>query len=1120
MAAAHPEVYDLLVVTDATHSMKYFLQALNSSLKDVIRISAATGCFSRIGVLAYRDYDKRNAHVTEWSGWYSREGNTEAGISRETLLSFVNNLSSGSGYDFPEAAKSGLAHAYQVMRRDAKTIILLFADAPPHTEPLAGLWATEQRELLRNASFGETGKRFADWTSAASTLSRGDKRAQVFSIIALPHRLGPQTSSMFTYLSARTGGACIAFRGRTPTSDVISEVTVCLLLAWMGAGKEGATLKTEKIVDLVRFVDVSGIEQIRSERDPHGAQYLLVSDEHHDRKALEIVERNMEYSPLSLETMAQIIPRREHPVMGFAMRYKADPEYQAVVIEQLSEIIESDVSALALNPVFGSLWRTVCNDRRNPARDKLLARFGFQVERIGDEAKKSRMKAWLEESYDYVGEILETIKSVPEGARYPCVFLDPTVRFMPAAGDGVGDTDESMEFTRDELLEIGRSCDPRILRRLGRILTRLTYVTSQDQLPAHVRDVPEEEVPRIPMALAQPEHKRKFWQVLLHVVVPGTMVTARPAALLAALSLRMGIKPLEEVAHSELMAFRDKWNTLEIPETWNTACLTLLLEADKNHTQLKTDVHADGTTTVLKAEDRRLFEALVNYKLLDMNMDTTLTAKVGWTPDKSKMPLGPVVMCSSCEFPRSVTIMAEDGVCGLCAVQYESKDARAECTTANVSKADNSSTLATWTECSMADCRAQYVLYNPGQLNVRPKCHYCRQASVVSTQDPSSSRLPKSPCVTCTRCANRIIWPEAYRPGSWNPADFKCPGCETNPDSTIATEEVTPLTVARSNGTAWLLRNDDNAIPAPLTKRSVFHTVSTLTIDRSLFADKVEVLPKLQVVPLAQQPAAADDDDDDDDDDLTTSTPLLTIRGKPLHNTPALLAELRSWVSARRVQAGTCSLCFRDRAKRDLRLACGGRRGCRQMVCAECVQGWYGMNRIGRIINLAALSCPFCRRQPTSSSKVSSLPGGLRFLGGLRDAVAERGEWVYAWCGGCGMAKRFAERVCARGAPEEVEEWRCEECVLAAEQTAGGGGGGQGGMVIKECPSCGVATQKMVGCDHISCPCGAHWCFNCGVQTEEGEIYGHMSTEHRTWYVDGNGEDFVDYYDDEAYESD
>lgn len=82
------------------------------------------------------------------------------------------------------------------------------------------------------------------------------------------------------------------------------------------------------------------------------------------------------------------------------------------------------------------------------------------------------MKIWLEESYDYTAEVLEAIESVPEAERFPCVCLDPTLVFT----DDVDESDDKAitSFTRDELLEIGRSCDYKILRRLGRVLTRLT----------------------------------------------------------------------------------------------------------------------------------------------------------------------------------------------------------------------------------------------------------------------------------------------------------------------------------------------------------------------------------------------------------------------------------------------------------------------------------------------------------------------------------------------------------------------------------------------------------------------------------------------------------------------
>ncbi len=86
------------------------------------------------------------------------------------------------------------------------------------------------------------------------------------------------------------------------------------------------------------------------------------------------------------------------------------------------------------------------------------------------------MKTWLEESYDYKAEVLETITSVPEAQRFPCVCLDPTLVFSREIEDNEDESEDRpiTSFKRDELLEIGRSCDYRILRRLGRVLTRRT----------------------------------------------------------------------------------------------------------------------------------------------------------------------------------------------------------------------------------------------------------------------------------------------------------------------------------------------------------------------------------------------------------------------------------------------------------------------------------------------------------------------------------------------------------------------------------------------------------------------------------------------------------------------
>lgn len=51
-----------------------------------------------------------------------------------------------------------------------------------------------------------------------------------------------------------------------------------------------------------------------------------------------------------------------------------------------------------------------------------------------------------------------------------------------------------------------------------------------------------------------------------------------------------------------------------------------------------------------------------------------------------------------------------------------------------------------------------------------------------------------------------------------------------------------------------------------------------------------------------------------------------------------------------------------------------------------------------------------------------------------------------------------------------------------------------------KCPRCHVPTIKNNGCNHISCICGAHWCYNCGAGPfQDGSAtYTHM-TENKCW---------------------
>ena len=1033
------EVYDLLIVVDATYSMTHTLESLRTSLPQILNISTLTAAFSRIGLLAYRDYcDKA---LIEWSEWLDLDSTSEA-APNPNLQRLAKSLEPLGGGDYPEAAKTALAKAYDLMRPEAKTILILYTDAPPHTDsPDSDYYKKEQKALKTLDVYGSTGPAFADWASAARTLRQ---RAQVFTMLTPGMRA--KDTGYYAYLSEMTKGTC--FRFSLNSASVISQVTIDVLLAWMGVGK--ADVADTKVLLAVRIKSALDLGQLKieDETDLKGSKYFST----HNFDDVKLTQRDLEDN----------LPKRATPLGDFSKQYISSESYRQLVVEKLKEIIEDDVTAITFNPVFGSLWRTVCNDRGNPAREGLIATFGASIEKMTVVESKTRMKEWLAESYDFTAEIKDLISKVPADQRFPCVYLDPTLKFeQPGVA---ADTAPITAFTREDLLEIGRSCDGRILRRLGKVLTQLSFANTPEQLPAHIANA--DAVLTIPLALSSKDHNRKFWKVLLHLVVSGTMLSARPAAVLAALCIRLGIEPLLPAAYAEALNWKDKWNDIGVPETWNSSCLSLLLDADKVYTDRQSNAAGenDTATCLLEPHDRQLFQCLVDYKMLEMNMGTTLVAKVNWRPQKASLPLGQTVVCRSCKFARSITMMARDNVCGFCALNdYNSQADRTKRINACVSRDDCSTTPRVWVECSMVTCMGRYVLYNPDELRVRPKCFYCR-----SSEGPA-------PAVKCVRCVSKVICPEEYQSTlDVSLEEFLCVACVSGRETTVD-EDTTATQLVRENGSAWVLKNDNGQIKTQFSKRSVFTVVSDAA-NLHTFSDDVQVFPPTQAL-------------------------ALSLNGRTVHNPADVAQQLKSWVNRRQTEQGVCSLCFDSFSKDRVQPACG-RSGCQQRICHDCLTGWYGLNAAGRIINTAALNCPFCRRRPAPKT-LARYGMGVHAVGDLRVAVEQAGEWIFAWCIGCGCAKPFTERVCARGAPPELTHWRCPACVVLMMAV-------EGGPVVKsarECPACTVMTEKTDGCNHISCPCGAHWCYFCGFEKDEEGIYSHMEEEHGGYYGDYEDDD-------------
>ncbi|KAE8418616.1 hypothetical protein BDV36DRAFT_253846 [Aspergillus pseudocaelatus] len=1043
--------------------MSSFLASLRSSLRQIVSMSVLTRCFSRIGLIAYRDYSAPT--LLEWSGWYDTSPDA-TGIQPD-LLKIAASLRTEGNWDTPEAAKTGLAKAYEVMRPDARTVILFYTDAPPHmagNAQLPDLWRTEDNGVREHealsvpTSYGGFGPVFKDWVSACNLLREGEKKAQVFCL--LQPRMSHSFVSYYNYLCTMTQGSCIILHGDLPS--VITKVTVEVLLTWMGISKQAVEdTGEERYSQLVSYPDMTGIDTIRSERDEEASLFFPTPASYGPAGSLKIHH-------LSPYIMEKYIHKKGSPVADFAKSWATDLSYQELAVKHLKHIITEDVSVIALNAVFATLWRNICDDRTHPARSELLDAFSLHVSRINNDEDRSRMTEWLEASYDYSGEVAELISSVPEADRFPCVCFDPTLSFKHSnpinKERAQQEAADITKFTRAELLEIGRSCHPDILRRLGGVLTQLTYIESPADMPEHIASMTNRDVPRIPMALAKDEYERRFWRILLHVVVPGTMLSSRPASILAAFALRLGITPLVTVAETEVLAMREKWNNIEAPETWTVSCLSLLVDADRKYQQRRaldqaTD-HAGEVAaavikppTLLKPSDRELFEKLIAYRFLELNLHTTVTAQIGWTPEKTALPIGPLVTCRTCQYPRSVTVMGRDGQCGMC-INAGFPEAY------GATKEDTEQTPITWVECYYPACRVQYVVYGVHKLRVRPKCYYCRAQNASKSTGDAQHSLQNAPYVECHRCLSRIIWPEPYRPANFSEADFVCPACMAG-RQTIVSEETSAEQLTGENTLSWLIKDSLQPDGHVFSDRSLYHTVSTIGPDN--FVSRITLFPVLN--------------------------PRLTVRGKLIQNSEAIVSKLQGCVSRYRSARIACSLCFSNFHPTALSSACG-RRGCQERICKDCLSHWYGLNTAGRMINTAALACPFCRRFP--SAKTLAKHGmGIHAVGNLQAAIQERGTWIYSWCRACATAKPYLERVCAQGTPTEVTNWRCEDC-SAPQNTR-----------VRPCPGCGVMTEKISGCGHIECEvedCHTHWCYFCGGKFDQDAIYTHMKAAHGTIY--------------------
>jgi len=197
-------------------------------------------------------------------------------------------------------------------------------------------------------------------------------------------------------------------------------------------------------------------------------------------------------------------------------------------------------------------------------------------------------------------------------------------------------------------------------------------------------------------------------------------------------------------------------------------------------------------------------------------------------------------------------------------------------------------------------------------------------------------------------------------------------------------------------------------------------------------------------------------------------------------NMNEIFEKIHTSINSFYIEQDFCDLCHESNT---MIIKSCGRKDCEQKLCSDCATSWYGENKKGQLINLRHMTCMFCNRNPTYKTIKR---WGSNNIEKMQTLPVIDSTMYYAWCINCNSAKICGTRECGE-MPPDFTNFTCDDC-----QT--------GKIEFKPCPNCNAETVLASGCSHITCECGAHWCYECGKEFTVGTIYKHMTDKHGGWF--------------------
>lgn len=393
-------------------------------------------------MLAYKDYTEPPEEIAVWSGW-----------NAANLPQFVKDLDPTGGGDFPEAAKTALIRGLQAVDKQSKTLVLWYADAPPHHASVQ----SHQNDVAEAKAFPPGA---VDWVKLCHTARR--RNCTVFTFT--PNSMDVAHSAFYILLSELTGGISIASKAGSQSSTLISRLTLAVILQWMGQGtSDMAVVLRESAAVLLQYEQSPlTVKPKPSDEDLGSGGYLPPrQSDSSGAPLLPIVRVKLESSRIPTATLA---PQSLNLARRFADVSERD--YRHLVYDSLTDIIRSNVACLTYNPIFGQLWRAVCKDGSSH-KTKLVNLFSEFVGKVTEPEKKVALRQWLEESFDQTEEIEGIINRHCANGSGPMVYLD---------------FDAGVHLTRTELLEVSRSCYAGVLKKIATVFTHLKVCITSSNL--------------------------------------------------------------------------------------------------------------------------------------------------------------------------------------------------------------------------------------------------------------------------------------------------------------------------------------------------------------------------------------------------------------------------------------------------------------------------------------------------------------------------------------------------------------------------------------------------------------------------------------------------------------